>query len=93
MAVILANPVNIAFSSVLTSFAAPATNLVVINNAAPAAQSEINLGESDLPTESHLPKPRDPIAEINQDVSSLARSRVPIHVPNTWRSMHILVRT
>ena len=78
MAAFLADPVNIAFGSVPTSFAAPAANLVDINNAAPAVRSEINLGEFDSPTESHPPTPRDPIAVINQAVSSSVRSRVPI---------------
>ena len=36
MAAFLTEPVYITFGSMPTSFAAPATNLVVINNAAPA---------------------------------------------------------
>ena len=76
MVAFLTDPVNITFGSVLTSFAAPAANLVVINNAAPAVRSEINLGESDSLTESHPPTPRDPIAVINQAASPSVRPRV-----------------
>ena len=76
MAAFLDNPVNITFGSVPTSFAAPAANLVVINNAAPAVRFEINLDESDSPTESHPPTPCDPITVINKVVSSSVRPRV-----------------
>ena len=76
MAAFLADPINVTFGSVPTSFVAPAANLVVINNAAPAVRSKIDLGEFDSPTETHPPTPRDPIAVINQAVSSAVRPRV-----------------